>query len=226
MTDLQPRKIPILTGVNDIPSLEGQPNHPNDSLLCANYNALIDDVETELINVKDDIQTINNNLSAPSNLSQQESPIMIPSFSTNFQGYGYDYEVYSAIYNNLSGFIFESLTFEKPLTATWTDFEFLGEIYNINTIDGVNQSVGQENNVNFTLTLFGDNFEYIEIQYNISGLFGVTGGAEFTIFPVPFSISINLDGSIVTRRIVMHYLNQVRLQNPQLDASAGTGGGS
>lgn len=35
-------KIPILTKVNDKPSRLGDKNHPNDALLCANYNELID----------------------------------------------------------------------------------------------------------------------------------------------------------------------------------------
>lgn len=45
---LSDRKIPILTGINDVPSSTGQPNHPNDSLLCSNYNALIDNELTSL----------------------------------------------------------------------------------------------------------------------------------------------------------------------------------
>lgn len=45
---LSDRKIPILTGINDVPSTEGGANHPNDSLLCANYNALIDDLSSEI----------------------------------------------------------------------------------------------------------------------------------------------------------------------------------
>ncbi|WP_324281566.1 hypothetical protein VKI22_10450 [Cyanobacterium aponinum UTEX 3221] len=45
---LTDHKIPILTGINDVPSTEGQPNHPNDSLLCNKYNALIDNIPTEV----------------------------------------------------------------------------------------------------------------------------------------------------------------------------------
>lgn len=39
---LSDHKIPILTGINDVPSTTGQPNHPNASLLCKQYNDLID----------------------------------------------------------------------------------------------------------------------------------------------------------------------------------------
>lgn len=42
------RKIPILTGINDTPSTTGQPNHPNASLLCKQYNDLIDNELTAL----------------------------------------------------------------------------------------------------------------------------------------------------------------------------------
>lgn len=41
---LQDRKIPIITGINDVPSTVGGENHPNASLLCKNYNNLIDDL--------------------------------------------------------------------------------------------------------------------------------------------------------------------------------------
>lgn len=42
------RKIPIITGINDTPSTNGQPNHPNASLLCKQYNDLIDNELTAL----------------------------------------------------------------------------------------------------------------------------------------------------------------------------------
>jgi hypothetical protein len=42
------RKIPIITDVNDVPSIEGDPKHPNASLLCKNYNDLIDNELTAL----------------------------------------------------------------------------------------------------------------------------------------------------------------------------------
>lgn len=54
MADLQARKIPVLTGINDIPSSLGQANHPNDSLLCKNYNDLIDDLESALSAIESD----------------------------------------------------------------------------------------------------------------------------------------------------------------------------
>ena len=45
---LTDRKIPILTGINDTPSTTGQPKHPNASLLCKQYNDLIDNELTAL----------------------------------------------------------------------------------------------------------------------------------------------------------------------------------
>ena len=45
---LTDRKIPIITGINDTPSTTGQPKHPNASLLCKNYNDLIDNELTAL----------------------------------------------------------------------------------------------------------------------------------------------------------------------------------
>lgn len=44
------RKIPIITDVNDVPSIEGDEKHPNASLLCKNYNDLIDNELTALNN--------------------------------------------------------------------------------------------------------------------------------------------------------------------------------
>lgn len=39
---LTERKVPILPTINDVPSVSGQEHHPNSALLCASYNALID----------------------------------------------------------------------------------------------------------------------------------------------------------------------------------------
>ena len=47
---LSDRKIPIITGVNDIPSVTGQPKHPNASLLCKKFNDLIDNELTAMAN--------------------------------------------------------------------------------------------------------------------------------------------------------------------------------
>lgn len=58
---LQDRKIPILAGINDVPSTDGQPNHPNDSLLCEKYNALIDELvvlEEDVIIDRDNFATL------------------------------------------------------------------------------------------------------------------------------------------------------------------------
>lgn len=41
-------KIPIVANKNDVPSQLGDSNHPNDSLLCAKYNNLIDDLDAKL----------------------------------------------------------------------------------------------------------------------------------------------------------------------------------
>jgi hypothetical protein len=51
---LADRKMPIINGINSVPSSTGQPNHPNASLLCKKFNDLIDD----LITVVDDMLTI------------------------------------------------------------------------------------------------------------------------------------------------------------------------
>jgi hypothetical protein len=56
---LSQRKIPILTGVNDVPSSTGQANHPNASLLCKNYNDLIDNELTAINNVLSSIPSSN-----------------------------------------------------------------------------------------------------------------------------------------------------------------------
>ncbi|BAQ67077.1 hypothetical protein [Geminocystis sp. NIES-3709] len=45
---LADRKIPILSGVNSTPSSTGQPKHPNASLLCKQFNDLIDNELTDL----------------------------------------------------------------------------------------------------------------------------------------------------------------------------------
>lgn len=56
---LQDRKIPIITGVNDTPTTTGQPKHPNASLLCKQFNDLIDNELTLL----DDIPSTTDDLS-------------------------------------------------------------------------------------------------------------------------------------------------------------------
>lgn len=50
---LTDRKIPIITGVNDVPSETGGASHPNASLLCKQYNDLIDNELNELGDYKD-----------------------------------------------------------------------------------------------------------------------------------------------------------------------------
>lgn len=42
-------KIPILAGINDIPSITGDTAHPNASLLCSKFNALIEDIAPSTI---------------------------------------------------------------------------------------------------------------------------------------------------------------------------------
>lgn len=45
---LSDHTIPIIASINDAPSNDGDATHPNESLLCANYNALINEVQSEL----------------------------------------------------------------------------------------------------------------------------------------------------------------------------------
>lgn len=59
------RKIPILTGINDIPTIEGDPKHPNASLLCKQYNDLIDN---ELTALSSDIPVTTDDLPEGNNL--------------------------------------------------------------------------------------------------------------------------------------------------------------
>lgn len=47
---LAQRKIAIVPTINDTPSINGQAHHPNSSLLCKNYNDLIDNELTNLNN--------------------------------------------------------------------------------------------------------------------------------------------------------------------------------
>lgn len=56
---LSQRKIPIITGINDVPSASGQANHPNASLLCQSYNALIDNELTDINNTLNSILSSN-----------------------------------------------------------------------------------------------------------------------------------------------------------------------
>lgn len=51
------RKIPILPTINDVPSTTGEANHPNASLLCAKYNALIDNELTAISNIVNSLTT-------------------------------------------------------------------------------------------------------------------------------------------------------------------------
>lgn len=51
---LSDRKMPIIEGINDAPSITGNPSHPNGALMCQKYNALIDN----------ELTTIQNNLPA------------------------------------------------------------------------------------------------------------------------------------------------------------------
>ena len=44
-------KVPILSGINDVPSSSGDLNHPNDSLFNAKYNSFLDVVNAELNNL-------------------------------------------------------------------------------------------------------------------------------------------------------------------------------
>lgn len=60
---LTQHKIPIITGVNDLPSSEGDAHHPNEALLCKAHNDLIDDIPSEiqtvaLATVQTEAQTI------------------------------------------------------------------------------------------------------------------------------------------------------------------------
>lgn len=52
---LTDRKMPIITDVNDTPSVEGDPSHPNGSLMCSQFNALIDN---ELTTIQTAVGTI------------------------------------------------------------------------------------------------------------------------------------------------------------------------
>ncbi|NCO74170.1 MAG: hypothetical protein GW856_02765 [Cyanobacteria bacterium] len=58
---LTDHKLPIITGINDVPSVTGQANHPNASLLCQKYNNLIDAVVTEIANLGTVTKTLNTN---------------------------------------------------------------------------------------------------------------------------------------------------------------------
>lgn len=53
------RKVPIITGINDVPSVNGDESHPNASLLCQNYNALIDNELTAINNALSSIPSSN-----------------------------------------------------------------------------------------------------------------------------------------------------------------------
>jgi hypothetical protein len=47
--------ITIISGINDIPSTPGDPNHPNGSLVCAKYNSLIQELDLVIPKTSDDL---------------------------------------------------------------------------------------------------------------------------------------------------------------------------
>ena len=47
--DLESFKIPIIENINDVPSVLGDPVHPNASLICSNFNAAIDGLSSPSI---------------------------------------------------------------------------------------------------------------------------------------------------------------------------------
>lgn len=53
------RKVPIITGINDVPSVNGDESHPNASLLCQKHNDLIDNELTAINNALSSIPSSN-----------------------------------------------------------------------------------------------------------------------------------------------------------------------
>lgn len=169
---LSDHKIPILTGINDVPSTEGQPNHPNDSLLCAKYNALIDDIPTEVetlarqaISVTGAGATYNNTtgvitITGGGSSSSAPSEFTFDGDTWNFSGLIYSLLFncklvfyYDLLGNYLSSSGFPSITTILGLNPT--EFYYNGTAYPVNQwhtfwFGDINVSTGSLN-VAFTL---------------------------------------------------------------------------
>ena len=210
MVDLQPRKIPILTGINDVPATVGQPNYPNDSLLCANYNDLIDDVETELTTIKGDVTTLDSNVASLQSQLQSLptggiSSIFAPS-SSNTQRYNEVIEDVLDSFTFVTGLIEKTLNYEIPPTGTYDEIRLIdmSSPQSILNIDVVEQFNG---NISYTATLSGTNSEFLEVTYRINSL-----ADTFLVLPVYIEITMNdpVGGYNTHRVLVRHYnLNRV-----------------
>lgn len=66
---LLPHKIPILPTINDVPSIAGQPSHPNASLLCKKYNDLIEALDVSVGSTVTAKQPLTTNLYIDTTLS-------------------------------------------------------------------------------------------------------------------------------------------------------------
>jgi hypothetical protein len=181
MPDLQHRKIPIITSINDIPSTPGEPNHPNDSLLCAYYNSLIDDVENELV-------TLYNQLSSNNN------PLSFTPYYTNLT---VDYNYYNGrVVNNIS----YSKEFTLPEGLSWMAMTILNEFYQINNIEGVEQFISDD--VTLLVTLSGDNLETLNINFNANNL------PDINLYGLYFELQVSSDGSSYTPyNYIINFIN-------------------
>ena len=76
------RKMPIVTGINDIPSTTGDPSHPNGSLMCSKFNALIDNELTNLESALTNIPSTTDELSEGTTNKYYSSSLVNNDFDT------------------------------------------------------------------------------------------------------------------------------------------------
>lgn len=204
------RKIPILTGINDVPSTTGQPKHPNASLLCKQYNDLIDNELTALETALANATTLD---------YVQLYRYLIYNNIPTYNWYYVKNLVNNSIY--LMGFygnVFENLAYRKPnniANEDWSDLAMTityvgyGTIYHDGTVDNGGGEVVLSSVNNFdwgtiTITPTGDisvslapetTFAQLSIYYNTAEVTFVSGVMKLNLIVIPDVMTIEVGSS-------------------------------
>lgn len=192
---LADRKMPIVTGINDIPSTTGDPSHPNGSLMCSKFNALIDNELTDLENSLTSIPSTTDDLSEGTTNKYFSSSLVRTSISATVGTSGITYDNTTGVFDfsnitsgisDLNGFDTDDLI-EGTTNKYYTDAKVRLAIsvtgngsYNnetgVITISNADQAVDHisltnTNGLIKTYTLWGDSGETLNL-----GTFTVSDG--------------------------------------------------
>lgn len=194
---LSDRKIPILPTINDTPSVTGQVNHPNASLLCKNYNDLIDN---ELNGLSDTINLLSQSIS---NLSSNIQGINteIQNQSVNIDNVETNVTTLQSAVTDLSSSVeeFEGVftTLNNSITTIQNNINNLSNSIVLPYVQDANRVIS--NAVAYTLT---SNFVYNSTVLDNLNI----------LYPFPFKKRTRLKGYSWTVGVVFPVNNSFELQ--------------